>query len=372
MFYSKELDALRSSLRYRERQLYSDKIVDLASNDYLGLAYNKEILARAIEHIDTSAPHSPAASMLINGYHKIHKEFEDELCAANGFESGVVVGSGFCANIALIETLVRRSDELFIDQSYHASGILASKLIGGKVSTFEHNNMRQLESFLKNSTAHRRIVAVEGVYSMGGDLVDKEVFELAQRYDAILIVDEAHSSGVVGDRLLGVFDLYNITPTHRHIKMGTLGKAYGSFGSYILSSAHINEYLINRAKPIIYATAPSLIQTAIALESLRYIGENLAPLRAKIDRRKAIAKEILGVEPDALILNIPQVDTDSAMKVKEKLLEEKILVAAIRPPTVPRSIVRMILRVAVKEQDISKACFSIASLDVSTDLCLSI
>jgi len=105
---------------------------------------------------------------------------------------------------------------------------------------------------------------------------------LADKYDALLIVDEAHSSGVVGEKLLGIFELYGITPHERHIKMGTLGKAYGSYGAYILASSHIISFLVNRGKPIIYSTAPSVIGTALALVNVEYVAKNshtLAPKR---------------------------------------------------------------------------------------------
>ena len=139
-----------------------------------------------------------------------YKDFEDDLCKANNFESCIVLGSGFNANIALIESLVRKGDELFIDEFYHASGVLASQINNKKVSFFKHNNMQELEKLVKNSNAKRKIIAVEGIYSMDGDLVKKEVFEIADKYKTLLIIDEAHSSGVIGENLMGVYDYYNI------------------------------------------------------------------------------------------------------------------------------------------------------------------
>ncbi|WP_345970617.1 pyridoxal phosphate-dependent aminotransferase family protein [Sulfurimonas sp. HSL1-6] len=359
-YYDNELAALKRSGRYRERRVFDPAITDLASNDYLGLAEKPELFNAAVARLSGERVHAPKASMLVNGYHAVHREFEAALCEANGFESGIVMGSGFNANLAMIEALVRRGDELFMDEKYHASGVLASKLVEGKVTLFGHNDAAELEKKLSASDARRRIIAVEGIYSMDGDLMAREIFELAERYDALLIVDEAHSSGVVGSRLLGVFDLYGITPKRNHIKMGTLGKAYGSFGAYVLSSSHIADYLVNRAKPVIYATAPSLFDTALAQASLHYILENAEELKAQIEARRAMMNGLLGTEADGLIAAVPVGDNRKVMAIQAALLEEGMLVGAIRQPTVERAIIRLIGRLGVEEGSLRRGCEIIA------------
>ncbi|MEA3228878.1 MAG: pyridoxal phosphate-dependent aminotransferase family protein, partial [Campylobacterota bacterium] len=210
MHYKNELKALKKSGRYRTREVVDNSLLDFASNDYLGLSHNKELHQKTVDILTKLPLHSPKASLLVNGYHQIHKDFEQKLCEVNGFEDGVVVGSGFSANIAMIEALVRATDTLFMDEKYHASGVLASNLNNIDVIYFKHNNMKELQELLENSKAKRNIVAVEGIYSMDGDLCDKEVFEICDSFNAILIVDEAHSSGVIGNHLMGIFDHYNI------------------------------------------------------------------------------------------------------------------------------------------------------------------
>ena len=281
--YSKELESIKKSNRFRTRELFDDNLIDLASNDYLGLSTNKTLFQNTYETLLKDNYHSPKASMLVNGYSKIHKKFEDRLCEVNDFEAGVIVGSGFLANISMIEALCRKNDTLFIDEEYHASGILATKLLKPEqVIVFNHNDFKDLEKKISaNQRTGRNIIAIEGVYSMGGDLAPIEIFQIADEKKAILIVDEAHSFGVIGDNLLGIFDYYKIKPTPYHVKMGTLGKAYGSYGAYILASKQIIEFLTNRAKPIIYSTAPSLFDTALANESLDYIIENKDLLKEK-------------------------------------------------------------------------------------------
>jgi len=360
-YYGKELAALRHAGRYRERRLFDADVVDLASNDYLGLAEEKSLFDAAVARLQGEKVHAPKASMLVNGYHPVHRAFETALCDANGFEAGIVMGSGFNANIAMIEALVRRGDALFMDEKYHASGVLASKLVEGTVTLFRHNDASDLEAKLTASAARRRIIAVEGIYSMDGDLMAREIFELAERYDALLIVDEAHSSGVVGGRLLGVFDLYGISPKPNHLKMGTLGKAYGSFGAYVLASEHIVDYLVNRAKPVIYATAPSLFDTALAHASLAYILEHAATLRAEVEKRRAMMNAMFGIRADGLIAAVPVGDNRTVMQIQAALLDERILVGAIRQPTVEKAIIRLIGRLGVEVETLRRSCEIIAA-----------
>ena len=359
-YYEKELLALKRAGRYRERRVFGDDVVDLASNDYLGLAESPELFDAAVRRLEGEKVHAPKASMLVNGYHGIHRDFENALCEANGFEAGIVLGSGFNANIAMIEALVRRGDELIMDEKYHASGILASKLVEGRVTLFAHNDTADLLAKLEASEAKRRIIAVEGIYSMDGDLMAPAIFGIADRFDALLIVDEAHSSGVVGENLLGVFDLYGVVPRPNHLKMGTLGKAYGSFGAYVLASEHLVAYLVNRAKPVIYATAPSLFDTALAHESLKYILGNAPALRQAIAARQGIVRRELGIRMDGLIAAVPVGDNREVMAIQETLLNAKMLVGAIRQPTVEHAILRVIGRLGVGEQALSRGCQIIA------------
>lgn len=362
MFYENELKALKKSGRYRTREVLDSSIKDFASNDYLGLSHNKELHKKTTAELDKLPLHSSKASMLVNGYHQIHKDFEDALCVANDFEAGVVLGSGFNANIALIESLVRKGDVLFMDELYHASGVLASNLNSVDVVFFKHNDMNELRELLKNSNASRSIIAVEGIYSMDGDLCSKEVFSIADEANAILIVDEAHSSGVVGESLMGVFDHYKITPKPNHVKMGTLGKAYGSFGAFILASDHIVEYLINRAKPIIYATSLSLYDTLLAHKSLEYVLSNKERLRLEIKVRQKIVKEILGVSVDGLIVPILIGDNKKVIEIKNALLALGYGVGGIRQPTVPNAIIRLIARLGPSEDELRDLCINLAKI----------
>ncbi|OQX73727.1 MAG: 8-amino-7-oxononanoate synthase [Campylobacteraceae bacterium 4484_4] len=345
--YERELEAIKKAHRFRERELYPEELIDLASNDYLGYAEDHALFQSACRRVGACRSFAPKASQLVNGYHPIHREFEAYLCSINDFPAGIVAGSGFLANLSLIEALPRKKDLLLLDERYHASGILASRLVDAKVAFFRHNDAEDLKRLIQSHHTGRVIVAVEGIYSMEGDLCPPEIFETADRYGALLIVDEAHSSGVVGERLLGVFDYYGIRPKPTHIKMGTLGKAMGSYGAYILASEEIILYLQNRAKALIYATAPSVFDIALGDEAVKKTQRERDTLKEAIKERQALAEEIFGIRIPGLILRIEVGDSQKVMTLKEFAKKRGVLIGAIRPPTVERAILRIILRTSV-------------------------
>ena len=353
-YYEKELNIIEQSNRLRKRKLFDKKLIDLASNDYLGLSTKKALLRKTYKKLKKEKSFSPKASMLVNGYSNIHNEFEKRLCKLNKFENGIVVGSGFLANIALIESLIRKRDVLFIDEQYHASGMLACKLVQGEVVVFKHNDINDLKNKITelSSKANRIIIAIEGVYSMGGDIAPKEFNEIADENNAILLVDEAHSSGVIGDNLLGWYDYHNILPKKNHIKMGTLGKAYGSYGAYILSSCEIISFLENRAKPIIYGTAPSLFDIALANTNLKYLQKNKTKIKQKIKKNIKLVNKHLDIDVKSLIVPIEIGDNKKVIDIQNELIKKGYLVGAIRQPTVPKAIIRMIIKLDVKKKDL--------------------
>ena len=353
--YENELAALKKSGRFRDRKVYDVTLEDLASNDYLGLSTNKKQFKKAVKMVNEYTTISSKASMLVNGYHPIHRIFEKTMAEVNDFEEGLVVGSGFLANMALIEALVRKGDMLFMDEEYHASGVMASQILGDRVVTFAHNDVDDLREKLAEHPAKRQIIAVEGVYSMGGDLCAKEIFYLANEVEALLIVDEAHSAGVLGENLLGIFEHYGIGIHERHIKMGTLGKAYGSYGAYILASKTIISFLENRAKPIIYSTAPSVFDTALAQVNFDYIQENAQALREKIAKRQKLVKKLMGLKLESLILPIEVESNDFSIFMQKGLMAQNYLVGAIRQPTVKNPILRVILNLSVPSKKLHHA-----------------
>jgi 8-amino-7-oxononanoate synthase len=359
--YTKELNIIKRSNRYRQRKIFKSDLIDLASNDYLGLASNKQIFEKAYNRVKDEKFHSPKASMLVNGYSSIHKEFEDSLAKANRFEDAIVVGSGFLANISLIEALVRKKDILYIDEHYHASGMVAIKMLKADVCIFKHNDFKDLELKIKNQDKkyNRTIIAIEGIYSMGGDIAPKEFYDISNKYKALLILYEAHSAGVIGDNLLGWYDYFNLDILNNHIKMGTLGKAYGSYGAYILASNHIIEFLLNRAKAIIYTTAPSLFDISLALESFKYIQKNKQYIKQRIKENLDIIKDIFDLKLNSLIVPIVINDNEKVIKIQNKLIDDGYLVGAIRQPTVKQAIIRLIAKIDISSKELKKVSLKI-------------
>lgn len=337
--YQKELELLKKRGRYRELKGYPSNYTDLASNDYLGLGESIQIAEEAFSLLRFFQKKGAGASLLVNGYHPAHQLLERRLLQLTNFERALIVGNGFLGNMALFQ-LGRRGDLFLVDKNYHASGIVGSRLTQGKVRFFKHNDP---ESLLKEGADWKQFgrvfIVVEGVYSMEGDLVSRELLEVAYQL-GMVIVDDAHGVGVVGKRLMGVTDLYDLPPD-RTIKLGTMGKSLGSYGGYILGPAEVIDYLINRAPSVIYTTALSPFDTLYAYCSINWIVENLSHLHREIKRRQAI------FHTPSLIKPIPVGNNQLAIEVKNGLEKQGVVVGAIRPPTVPSPIIRLNLRLPV-------------------------
>lgn len=369
LFYTNELNALTKSGILRERRIFpaESALKDFASNDYLGLSNRADSLKKAYKLATNPKYFAPRASMLVNGYSKLHQKLESRLAKLNGFESCILVGSGFLANIALIESLVRKGDKIFIDEEYHASGLLASKLVNG-VEFFKHNDNIDLENkiraFLGESSESNKIstkdsriiIAIEGIYSMSGDIAKKAFAQIALKYNAILIVDEAHSSGTLGTNLLGYFDFHHIKIMPHFIKLGTFSKAYGSYGAYICCSRHIYAYLQTRAKPIIYSTALSAFDSALALVNLNLIHKNHSRFHAKIQKIQKIIQKNLKIKVDSQIFSIQFQSQNEMLKTFRFLKKRGFLVGAIRKPSVKIPQLRIILSTKHNKKDITKLC----------------
>jgi len=228
--------------------------------------------------------------------------------------------------------------------------------VQGEVIIFKHNDTVDLENKISNLeyTPNRIIIAIEGVYSMAGDIAPKEFDTISKKYNAILIVDEAHSSGVIGDNLLGWFDYHKIQPQSNHIKMGTLGKAYASYGAYILASTHIIHFLENRAKPIIYGTAPSLFDISLAFTNLCYLQKKKEKIKNKIRQNQALVKMILDLDCDSLIVPIEIGDNKKVIEIQNGLIEKGYVVGAIRQPTVTQAIIRLIIKLDIEKNDLKE------------------
>ncbi|BCD69686.1 aminotransferase class I/II-fold pyridoxal phosphate-dependent enzyme [Helicobacter suis] len=342
--FNHALKALKRANLHRERCLYPPTLADFASNDYLALASRKDLLQEAFHILQNLPSHAPKASMLVNGYYPLHQELENYLCDLLGFESCVLVGSAFLGNLALIDALVRKNDWLLMDAHYHASGQFLAKKSPNTLF-FEHNNPQDLKT--KLNTCHNKgqlFIAIEGVYSMDGEIAPLEILEIAESYGAYLILDEAHSLGSIGEHLLGLLDHYQYKPTEKMILLGAFSKAYGSYGGFIAGSIEMIDFLCNRAKSILYTTSPSLLDTALSFVNLKHLYNNtkhyqeiLKQMRACLDR--------FNWHTQSNIFTLPFVNSTALLEMQDRLIKHGFLCAAIRPPTTANPLLRLCLNI---------------------------
>ena len=373
-FYENEIKALKKAGRYRMREVINYNVKDFASNDYLGLSHNKELHQKTCQELNMLEVHSTKASMLVNGYHQIHKEFEDALCEANGFESGIVLGSGFNANIALIESLVRKGDTLFMDELYHASGVLASQLNGIDVVFFKHNDMDDLEKQLKLARKSKTggvLIVTEGVFGMRGDLAKlDQICDLKDQYEARVFVDDAHGCGVMGKNGRGTPEHFGMID-RVDLYFSTFAKAFAAIGGFTCGDEEVIRYIHYNARTHIFAKSlPMLyVETVNATldkiekepqhrerlwEVARMLQEGLKEMGYNLgDTQSPITPVYVPAEPDV------------AMSIVAHLREnESVFVSGVMYPVVPKGVIllRMIPTAAHSDEDVEKTLIAFKNL----------
>ncbi|MEK6599421.1 MAG: 8-amino-7-oxononanoate synthase [Deltaproteobacteria bacterium] len=359
-FIDDELKALKDAGLYRSLSLTqgpqgpkvkingTDAIL-LCSNNYLGLANHPKIKQAAIKAIEKYGFGS-GASRLVSGNMELHAELEQRLAMFKGAEAALVFNSGYHANIGIISALVGRGDLIFSDKLNHASIIDGGILSRAKFIRYPHKDINALENLLKKHssliTHHSALIITDGVFSMDGDIAPlKELSELADKYNCILMVDDAHATGVLGANGKGTLEHFGIENPNI-IQMGTLGKAFGCFGAYVAGSKKLVDYLINKARSFIYTTSlpPSVCAAGIAALD---IIENEPQLRRGLwDRVVYFRTELKQAGLDTLksetqIIPILVGEAEKAVRISRDLLGKGIFLQAIRPPTVPEGTSRL-------------------------------
>ena len=313
---------------------------NFASNDYLGLARHPEIEAALVEGVHRFGAGS-AASRLVCGTLPPHRLLENALAEAKLSEAALTFSSGFATALGVIPAVVGKADFIILDKLSHACLVDAARLSGATIRVFPHNDMRKLERLLISTRAKapsaRILVATESVFSMDGDLCPlREIVNLTETHDALLLLDEAHGFGVLGEHGMGLAEQEKLQ--HRiTFQMGTLSKAAGLSGGYLAASRDWIDLLTNRARSFIYSTAPppALAHAAIASLALIRSAEGKS-LRAKLQQNIAlIASQSTPVIPKALGSN------EAALAAAADLEQAGFLVPAIRYPTVPRGTARL-------------------------------
>ncbi len=335
------------------------EVLSFCSNDYLGLADHPVITAAVKAAVDQAGV-GGGASHLITGHHQFHHELEDALARFVGLPRALLFSTGYMANLGIVTALVGRGDDVFADRLNHASLNDAVVLSRANLKRYAHNDMTALEKLLAASKAKRKLVLADAVFSMDGDVAPvREMLALCERFDAWLMLDDAHGFGVLGDGR-GILAENGIA-SPRIIYMATLGKAAGVAGAFVAGEAVLIESLIQNARTYVYTTATPPLLAAALLASLKVIAEErwrrervqslIRALRDGLQScRWALAESATPIQP--LIIG----SNDEALRVSERLLEEGILVPAIRPPTVPKGTARLriSLSAAHTEDDVTR------------------
>ncbi|WP_129128440.1 8-amino-7-oxononanoate synthase [Geomonas oryzae] len=356
--FAEELDKLREEGLYRSMRVISGaqgshvelegrRVLMLCSNNYLGLADHPALRSAAVMGVAFGV--GSGASRLVSGTMELHARLEERIARFKGTERALVFNSGYAANTGIISALVGRGDAIFSDKLNHASIVDGALLSRANFHRFGHRDMAGLERLLEDKGGSgRRLIVTDGVFSMDGDIAPlKEMVRLARRYDALLMVDDAHGTGVLGATGRGTAELLGVMGDV-DIHMGTLGKGLGSFGAYAAASETICDYLVNKARSFIFSTSmpPAVLAPSIAALDLVDSAEG-KELRDRLAANVALFKERLtGAGFDTMgsetqIVPIFVGPAEATMRFSQELLEEGIFLQGIRPPTVPAGSCRL-------------------------------
>jgi 8-amino-7-oxononanoate synthase len=329
--------------------LSGQKVINFASNDYLGLAGDERLKTAAMQAIQQFGTGS-TGSRLLSGHRELHRELEQLIASTKQTEDAVVFSSGYLANLGTITALVGKRDIIFADQYNHSSLKNGAILSGATIIEYPHCDITTLRDQLQQERQKYRrcLIVTDSVFSMDGDLCPlPQLLDLADEFTCMLLIDEAHATGVMGKTGAGCAEHFGCTE-REFIQIGTLSKALGSLGGYVAGSYQLIDLLRNRAPTWIYTTALSPADTAAALAAMKIVQEE--PERRQrlwdnVDYLKHLVTEnlpnlkILPTESPILCIQLP--DAATALSVGHNFKQAGIFAPAIRPPTVPTSRIRI-------------------------------
>lgn len=338
------------------------ELVNFSSNDYLGLAFDPEVIRGARDAAEAWGT-GAGASRLVSGTLGPHGELERRLAAWVGTEAALVFPSGFQTNLGVIQALAGPEDEVIVDRCAHASLVDGARLSGAKLRVMPHADADRLEELLMKPCAGRRLVVTDSYFSMDGDRAPLvRIAGACERAGAMLLVDEAHALGVYGENGRGLLHEDGMKHGGKSLSgrvtavIGTLSKSLGSQGGFAAGSSEFIEYLVNRARTFIYTTGVSPFACGAALASLNLIGSS-DERRRTLWARVASARQKLAAigldlgRSEGPIIPVLIGDTRRALEIAGRLREAGILGVAIRPPTVPKGTDRIRLTVTAKHTE---------------------
>ncbi len=313
-------------------------LIDFGSNDYLGLAAEPRVMEAACAKLATWGS---AASPLVGGYSPSHETLAKRLAHFEGTEAALVFASGYAANVGTITSLVSQGDIVFSDQLNHASIIDGCRLSRATIRAFPHRDVETLAEMLANdSSSGRRLIVTDSLFSMDGDWAPLvELADLAEQYGAMLMVDEAHATGVFGSHGRGLCEELGVED-RVHIRVGTLSKALGSLGGFVCGSRSLIGWLVNRARPFVFSTAHPAAACEAAREAL-VIVESQPQRGTELQCSAAELRDRLGRQGWNLGRSASQIipivvgEAEKALELSQRLHQQGFYVPAIRPPSVP-------------------------------------
>lgn len=330
---------------YAEVAIHGERFVNFCSNNYLGLNGHEDIKNAVVEATMRWGT-SSGASRLIVGNLEIFEEAEERLAKFKGTETALIFPSGYQANLSVISTLVNDGDVILSDELNHASIIDGCRLSKAKVVVFKHNDLTHLEELLKSVSGRKKLIVVDSVFSMDGDFAPlKEIYELANRYDSWLLVDDAHGTGTIGDKGRGCLEHFGIYDDNVMV-LGTGGKALGVAGAFLCCNNVVRQYLINRCRGFIYSTAPmpaipaGLMAAISVIQKEPWRVEKLKLLSSYFWKRLREKGLKTSKSPSHIIPFIVG-DNKRAINFEEKLYNNGYFARAVRPPTVPEGTARI-------------------------------
>jgi len=330
-------------------QLEGREVINFASNDYLGLAGDERLIQAAVDATQEFGTGS-TGSRLLSGHRELHRELENAIASLKQTEDALVFSSGYLANIGTIAALAGKRDLILADQYNHSSLKNGAILSGAAVINYAHADIEDLKHQLTQHRQHYRrcLIATDSVFSMDGDLCPlPEILTLAEESSCMVLVDEAHATGVLGATGAGCVEHFGCTGQPL-IQIGTLSKALGSLGGYVAGSAALMDFLRNRAASWIYTTGLSPADTAAALAAIQIVQEE-PERRIQLNRNVGILKQLIAqklpqlklLPSESPILCIQLASAADALDTGHKLKAAGIFAPAIRPPTVPTSRIRL-------------------------------
>jgi 8-amino-7-oxononanoate synthase len=319
-------------------------LVNLASSNYLGLAVDPRLVAAAQEAAARGT--GAGSSRLVAGHDGATAALEERLAAFKGTEAALLLGSGYLANVGILGAVLDRDAAVFADRLNHASLIDGVRLSGAESHRYRHLDLDHLESLLRASSAERKLIVTDTVFSMDGDVAPlAELVALKERYGAALMVDEAHAGGVLGPHGEGLAHALGLA-ARIELHMGTFSKAFGAYGAYVAASRIWIDQLVSACRTLVYSTAlpPSVVGTIdCALDLVREAGEARARLQAHAERFRA-GVQAAGFDTGSSTTQIvPAIvgEAERALALAAALEERGVLAVGIRPPTVPAGSARI-------------------------------